>query len=124
MSNVIRVFVEKREGFDVEARHMLADLRDNLGLTKLTGLRLLVFPLVSAAVLWGVERCWGHGEGEAVMLVTLLCAIGPSATTITQLAQMFRSPESRYVSSVNAVTTLLCVVTMPIMILLFQMLPA
>ena len=58
------------------------------------------------------------------MLVTLLCAIGPSATTITQLAQMFRSPESRYVSSVNAVTTLLCVVTMPIMILLFQMLPA
>ena len=42
MSNVIRVFVEKREGFDVEARHMLADLRDNLGLTKLTGLRLLV----------------------------------------------------------------------------------
>ena len=89
-----------------------------------TGLRLLVFPLVSAAVLWGVERCWGHGEGEAVMLVTLLCAIGPSATTITQLAQMFRSPESRYVSSINAVTTLLCVVTMPIMILLFQMLPA
>ena len=42
MSNVIRVFVEKREGFDVEARHMLVDLRDNLGLTKLTGLRLLV----------------------------------------------------------------------------------
>ena len=121
---MIRVFVEKREGFDVEARHMLADLRDNLGLTKLTGLRLLVFPLVSAVVLWGVERCWDHGEGEAVMLVTLLCAIGPSATTITQLAQMFRSPESRYVSSINAVTTLLCVVTMPIMILLFQMLPA
>ena len=32
MSDVIRVFVEKREGFDVEARAMLADLRDNLGL--------------------------------------------------------------------------------------------
>ena len=41
MSNVIRVFVEKRPGFDVEARHMLADLRDNLGLTGLTALRLL-----------------------------------------------------------------------------------
>ena len=41
MSNVIRVFVEKREGFDVEARQMLADLRDNLGMTQIEGLRLL-----------------------------------------------------------------------------------
>ncbi len=41
MSNVIRVFVEKREGFDIEARHMLADLRDNLGMTQIESLRLL-----------------------------------------------------------------------------------
>lgn len=41
MSQVIRVFVEKRRGFDVEARHMLADLRDNLGMTPIDGLRLL-----------------------------------------------------------------------------------
>ena len=39
MSNVIRVFVEKRPGFDIEAQHILADLRDNLGLTAITGLR-------------------------------------------------------------------------------------
>ena len=41
MSDVIRVFVEKREGFDVEARAMLADLRDNLGLKEIRELRLL-----------------------------------------------------------------------------------
>ena len=41
MSNVIRVFVEKREGFDVEARHMLSDLRENLGMKEITSLRLL-----------------------------------------------------------------------------------
>ena len=41
MSDVIRIFVEKREGFNVEARHMLADLRDNLGLKAIRGLRLL-----------------------------------------------------------------------------------
>ena len=41
MSNVIRVFVEKRDGFDVEARHMLDDLRDNLGMTAIESLRLL-----------------------------------------------------------------------------------
>ena len=40
MSKVIRVFVEKKSGFDVEAGHMLSDLRDNLGIKGLTGLRL------------------------------------------------------------------------------------
>lgn len=41
MPKVIRVFVEKRDGFDVEAHHMLADLRDNLGLSAIHSLRLL-----------------------------------------------------------------------------------
>ena len=41
MSDVIRVFVEKRKGFDVEAGQILADLRDNLGLTGIEALRLV-----------------------------------------------------------------------------------
>ena len=41
MSTVIRVFVEKRPGFDIEAQHMLSDLRDNLGLASLEALRLI-----------------------------------------------------------------------------------
>ena len=41
MANVIRVFVEKRDGFDIEARQMLTDLHDNLGMTSIESLRLL-----------------------------------------------------------------------------------
>ena len=41
MSDVIRVFVEKRKGFDVEASQMKWDLRHNLGLKAIEGLRLL-----------------------------------------------------------------------------------
>lgn len=41
MSDVIRVFVEKRKGFDVEAQHILADLRENLGMTAIEALRLI-----------------------------------------------------------------------------------
>ena len=37
---VIRVFVEKKPGFDVEARHIKADLRENLGLSAIEDLRL------------------------------------------------------------------------------------
>ncbi len=40
MQSVIRVFVEKKPGFDIEAQHMLEDLRDNLGMKALEDLRL------------------------------------------------------------------------------------
>ncbi|MBN2346931.1 MAG: phosphoribosylformylglycinamidine synthase [Candidatus Aminicenantes bacterium] len=41
MTPVKRVFVEKKAGFDVEARSLLADLRDHLGVRGLEGLRVL-----------------------------------------------------------------------------------
>ncbi len=41
MAMIRRVFVEKRDGFAGEARALLADLRDNLGIKALSGLRLL-----------------------------------------------------------------------------------
>ncbi|MGI6031253.1 MAG: phosphoribosylformylglycinamidine synthase [Eubacteriales bacterium] len=39
MSRVTRVFVEKKPTFDVEAQKHLADIRNNLGMTEITGLR-------------------------------------------------------------------------------------
>ena len=41
MSDVIRVFVEKKPGFDVEAQHIRADLVENLGMKSVTDLKLL-----------------------------------------------------------------------------------
>lgn len=41
MSDVIRVFVEKKPGFDVEAQHIKTDLVENLGLTAMEELRLI-----------------------------------------------------------------------------------
>lgn len=41
MQNVLRVFVEKKEGFNIEAKHILADLRDVLGLASIKDLRLV-----------------------------------------------------------------------------------
>jgi phosphoribosylformylglycinamidine synthase len=41
MADVMRVFVEKKPGFNVEAGHVLSDLRDTLGICELTSLRLI-----------------------------------------------------------------------------------
>ncbi|MDR0914102.1 MAG: phosphoribosylformylglycinamidine synthase, partial [Oscillospiraceae bacterium] len=39
MNEVLRVFVEKKPGFDVAATHMLADIKDNLGIDTLEEVR-------------------------------------------------------------------------------------
>lgn len=41
MANVYRIFVEKKKGNDIEAAQILTDLRQNVGITALTGLRLI-----------------------------------------------------------------------------------
>ena len=75
------------------------------------GLRLLVYPLLSMAVLLALRVLWPHSDGD----------IGPAASAITQMAQLYHNPNSGYVSSINVLTTLLCAVTMPVMVLLFQL---
>lgn len=39
--SIKRLFVEKKKGFDIEARAMKQDLIENLGLSKLTGVRVI-----------------------------------------------------------------------------------
>lgn len=41
MSNVRRIFVEKKPGFDVEARSLYRDLKDNLGISGLKKVRII-----------------------------------------------------------------------------------
>jgi phosphoribosylformylglycinamidine synthase len=41
MAEIIRFYVEKKPGYDIEARAMLLDLRENLAVKGLSGLRLL-----------------------------------------------------------------------------------
>ena len=44
----------------------------------------------------------------------------PSASTLTQMAQVY-GKDADYASAINVVTTLLCIVTMPLMVALYQM---
>ena len=49
-----------------------------------------------------------------------LAACAPSAATITQMAQVY-GRDAEYSSAIYAVTTLLCIITMPLMVTLYQL---
>jgi len=40
-NSVKRIFVEKKDGFNVEARHLLKDLKQNIGIAELSNLRII-----------------------------------------------------------------------------------
>ena len=73
------------------------------------------------------QSCFAHSgiaalvpEGRQILLVSFLATTTPTATTITQLAQVCGN-DAEYASAINVVTTGLCVLTIPIMVMLYQL---
>ena len=58
-------------------------------------------------------------EGRMILLISLLAVITPSATMVTQFAQIYQRDE-KYAGSICAVTTIICIITMPLMIWLYM----
>lgn len=84
--------------------------------------RLVVYPLAVTLVicLSGVLRL--HPEAPNILLIVVLTAGAPAAVMVTQFAQMYRTDEEAEFSSVvNILSTVLCLLTMPCIAYLYQM---
>ena len=57
-------------------------------------------------------------NAKTILLISLLAVIAPTAVTITQMAQLYKR-DAAYASSINVFTTLVCIVTMPLMVMLY-----
>lgn len=57
-------------------------------------------------------------NGDRVLLITLLATMTPAASTITQFAQVY-GKDAQYAGAINIVTTLACIVTMPVFVALY-----
>ncbi len=83
-------------------------------------LRLVVFPLVCLVLMRLGNFAALVPEGERVLMISLLAICGPASATVTQMAQLY-GRDADYAGANNVVTTVLCVVTMPAMIWLYQL---
>ncbi|WP_411682190.1 hypothetical protein [Clostridium thailandense] len=58
-------------------------------------------------------------NGKMILLISLLATITPSASAVTQMAQIYEK-NGEYASVINVVTTIVCIITMPIIVWLYQ----
>lgn len=97
----------------------LKSIFENVKVYFISFLRLVVIPVISLMILKISGLVNVHPDGKKLLLIVFLAVITPSASTITQMCQVYGN-DSKYASAINVMTTLLSIVTMPLMVLLYQ----
>ncbi|WP_077071679.1 AEC family transporter [Mailhella massiliensis] len=85
----------------------------------IVALRLVVFPLVTLLLFRAGGLSSWVKDGDTILLISFLAAAAPCASTVTQMSHLY-GHNGEYASLINVVSTLLCVITMPVMVYLFQ----
>lgn len=82
-------------------------------------LRLIVVPVIALILIKCSNLASFSSNGSKIMLIVFLAIITPSASTVTQMCQVYGN-DSQYASAINVITTLFAIITMPLMVMLFQ----
>lgn len=81
--------------------------------------RLVVFPVVVAVLFALVVRMGVHADAGYILLVSLLAASAPAAVMVTQITQLYDG-DARYASVINVMSVIFCIITMPLVVLLYE----
>lgn len=84
-----------------------------------TFLKMFVFPFIATVLLKYSPLVQLSQNGTMVLLITLLGSVAPTAASVTQIAQVYNR-NSEYASAYYFLTTLLCIVTMPMFVWFYQ----
>lgn len=81
-------------------------------------IRLIFFPLILVVLAKAAMLFVHHPDINNIFIIVLMAASAPPAAMITQLAQIYNK-DARYGSILNLMGVVFCIITMPLVILLF-----
>lgn len=81
--------------------------------------RLIIFPAVTAVLFAFVVRLGIHPDAKEILLISLLAASAPAAVMVIQLLQI-HDGDAGYASVINVMSVIFCILTMPLMVLLYE----
>lgn len=84
-----------------------------------TFLKMIVCPFIILLILKYSGLASLLSNGKTILLISLFATITPSASAVTQMSQIYEK-NGEYASVINVVTTIVCIITMPIMVWLYQ----
>ena len=99
----------------------LPEVKQHRRLPLVLAVRLVAMPAVMALIFRLLRLDLLLGMDPLVMLVMYMSCCTPMASTVVQMAQLFRQEEAPYAGMINALGILLCIVTIPLMVALYQL---
>ena len=98
----------------------LEDLKGYRRIWKPVLFRLVVLPLVLIFLARVLHLSSLNPQGETLVLVALIPAFAPAANVVAQFSQIY-DLDAKYAGLINAVTMLLCIITLPLMVSIYQL---
>ena len=85
-----------------------------------TALRLIVYPIFVLFLMKIICAFIGIMDAKQILLTVYLASVTPACATVTSMAQLY-DKDAAYASSLYVLTTLLSIVTMPVMVGSYEM---
>ena len=101
---------------DVSMKNVFLRKRNYLS----AALRLLIYPVLSLAVMKIISLFAPVSDFKQILLTVYLASVTPACATVTSMAQLY-DKDAAYASSLYVLTTLLSIVTMPVMVGMYEM---
>lgn len=83
-------------------------------------LKMIVFPCFALILLKFTNLSSMAKNGDMILLISLLASVAPTAASVTQIAQIYDA-DSEYASAYYFITTMLCILTMPFFVWMYQL---
>ena len=96
------------------------DCLKNKRLYIITFIKMIAFPCFAVSLLKFTNLSSMVKNGDMILLISLLASVAPTAASVTQIAQIYDA-DSEYASAYYFITTMLCILTMPSFVWLYQL---
>lgn len=83
-------------------------------------LRLLLYPVLGLFLMKAIQIIVNLENSSQILLTVYLACVTPACASVTSMAQLY-DKDAAYASSLYVLTTLLSIVTMPVMVYLYEM---
>ena len=83
-------------------------------------LRLLLYPVLGLLLMKAIQIVVNLENSSQILLTVYLACVTPACASVTSMAQLY-DKDAAYASSLDVLTTLLSIVTMPVMVYLYEM---
>ena len=84
-------------------------------------LRLLLYPVLGLFLMKAIQIIVNLENSSQILLTVYLACVTPACASVTSMAQLY-DKDAAYASSLYVLTTLLSIVTMPVMVYLYEIL--